>query len=113
MSVDCSSVIAYGHILTEAEYYFLEEKLGDCLWEKLDEYNKDYSFYLICRNNYTDKKHQNYMLGVEVIYISDGSFAPIGVDIEDKKMEKEIQEEIKELLGESVECGYYAFLKWW
>ena len=29
MNVDCSSIITYGHILTEKEYYFLEEKFGD------------------------------------------------------------------------------------
>lgn len=27
MSVDCSSVVAYGHILIEEEYYLLEKSL--------------------------------------------------------------------------------------
>ena len=55
MSVDCSSVVAYGHILTEEEYCLLEEKFGEYLYEKLE----DYSCHLI----YSDNKHQNFMLG--------------------------------------------------
>lgn len=56
MSVDCSSVVA---ILTEEEYCLLEEKFGEYLYEKLE----DYSCHLICRNSYSDNKHQNFMLG--------------------------------------------------
>ena len=37
MGVDCSSVVAYGHILTEEEYYLLEAKFGEYLYEKLEE----------------------------------------------------------------------------
>ena len=113
MSVDFSSVIAYGHILTEEEYYFLEEKFGDYLWEKLEEGNADYPFHLICRNSYTDKKHRNYMLGDEILYLSEGCFAKIEPIVEDEVDEKEIREEIEKLLGKKVEYGYYAFVKVW
>lgn len=113
MSVDCSSVVAYGHILTEEEYYMLEEKFGDYLWENLEEGNEKYSCYLICRNSYTDKKHQNYMLGEEVIYVSEDCFAPVSDSFGDKTLEKEIQEDIEKILGYSTECDYYAFSKWW
>ena len=89
MSVDCSSVVAYGHILTEEEYYLLEEKFGEYLYEKLEECNEDYSCHLICRNSYTDKKHQNFMLGDEVIYVSDGCFAPVMNCLGDKSLEKD------------------------
>ena len=39
----------YGHILTEEEYYLLEEKFGEYLYGKLE----DYSYHLICRNSYS------------------------------------------------------------
>lgn len=113
MSVDYSSVIAYGHILTEEEYYFLEEKFGDYLWEKLEDGNENYPFHLICRNSYTEKKHKNYILGDEILYISNGYFAPIEPIIADEVDEKEIKEGVEELLGKKVEYGYYAFVKEW
>lgn len=113
MSVDCSSVVAYGHILTEEEYYLLEEKFGEYLYEKLEECNEDYSCYLICRNSYSNKKHQNFMLGSEVIYVSDGCFAPVRDCLSDETLEKEIQEDIEKILGYPVKCDYYAFAKWW
>lgn len=112
MSVDCSSVVAYGHILTEEEYYLLEEKFGEYLYEKLEEGNENYSCYLICRNSYSVKKHQNFMLGVEVIYVSDGNFVPVDDFLWDKTLEKEIQEDIEKILGYPAECDYYAFAKW-
>lgn len=113
MSVDCSSVVAYGHILTEEEYYLLEEKFDGYLWENLEEDNGNYSCHLICRNSYTDKKHQNFMLGDEVIYVSDGYFAPVGDSLSDKVLEKEIQKDVEKILGYPAECDYYAFAKWW
>ena len=113
MSVDYSSVIAYGRILTEEEYYFLEEKFGDYLWEKLEEGNADYPFHLICRNSYTDKKRGNYMLGDEILHLSDGCFAKIEPIVADEVDEKEIREEIEKLLGKKVEYGHYAFVKVW
>lgn len=113
MSVDCSSVVAYGHILTEEEYYLLEEKFGEYLYDKLEECNEDYSCHLICRNSYSDKKHQNFMLGDEVIYVSDGYFASVGDCLGDETLEKEIQDDIEKILGYSAECDYYAFAKWW
>lgn len=113
MSVDCSSVVAYGYILTEEEYYLLEEKFGEYFYEKLEECNEDYSCHLICRNSYSDNKHQNFMLGDEVISISDDCFVPVGDFLSNIEFEKEIQEDIEKILGYSVECDYYTFVKWW
>ena len=101
MSVDCSSVVAYGHILIEEEYYLLEKKFGEYFYEKLE----DYSCHLICRNSYSDNKHQNLMLG-------DDCFASIMDCLGNKVFEEEIQKDIEKILGYFVECDYYAFIKW-
>ena len=45
MSVDCSSVVAYGHILTEEEYCLLEEKFGEYLYEKILDYPAKCDYY--------------------------------------------------------------------
>ena len=45
MRVDCSSVVAYGHILTEEEYYLLEEKFGEYLYEKILGYSAECDYY--------------------------------------------------------------------
>ena len=112
MGVYCSSVVAYGYILTEEEYYLLEEKFGEYLYEKLEECNEDYSCHLICRNSYSDNKHQNFMLGDEVVYVSDDCFASVMDCLGNKVFEKEIQKDIEKILGYSAECDYYAFIKW-
>ena len=112
MSVGCSSVVAYGYILTEEEYYLLEEKFGEYFYEKLEECNEDYSCHLICRNSYSDNKHQNFMLGDEVVYVSDDCFASVMDCLGNKVFEKEIQKDIEKILGYSAKCDYYAFIKW-
>lgn len=112
MSVGCSSVVAYGHILTEEEYYLLEEKFGEYLYEKLEECNEDYSCHLICRNSYSDKKYQNFMLGDEVVYVSDDCFASVMNCLDNKVFEEEIQKDVEKILGYSAKCDYYAFIKW-
>jgi hypothetical protein len=113
VSINCCSVVAYGHILTEEEYYLLEEKFNDYLWENLEENNGDYSCHLIRRDSYSDEKHQNYFLGDEVIYVSAVCFAPVGNCLSDEDLEKEIQDDIEKILGYHAECNYYAFTKWW
>lgn len=112
MSVDYSSVVAYGYILTEEEYYLLEEKFGEYLYEKLEECNEDYSCHLICRNSYSDNKHQNFMLGDEVVYVSDDCFASVMNCLDNKVFEEEIQKDVEKILGYSAKCDYYAFIKW-
>lgn len=112
MGVYCSSVVAYGYILTEEEYYLLEEKFGEYFYEKLEECNEDYSCHLICRNSYSDNKHQNFMLGDEVVYVSDDCFASVMDCLGNKVFEEEIQKDIKKILGYSAKCDYYAFIKW-
>ena len=112
MSVDCSSVVAYGHILTEEEYYLLEEKFGEYLYEKLEECNEDYSCHLICRNSYSDNKHKNFMLGDEVVYVSNDCFASVMNCLDNKVFEEEIQKDVEKILGYSAKCDYYAFIKW-
>ena len=112
MGVYCSSVVAYGYILTEEEYYLLEEKFGEYFYEKLEECNEDYSCHLICRNSYSDNKHQNFMLGDEVVYVSDDCFASVMNCLDNKVFEEEIQKDIEKILGYSIECDYYVFIKW-
>ena len=112
MSVDCSSVVAYGYILTEEEYYLLEEKFGEYLYEKLEECNEDYSCHLICRNSYSDNKHKNFMLGDEVVYVSNDCFASVMNCLDNKVFEEEIQKDVEKILGYSAKCDYYAFIKW-
>ena len=109
MGVYCSSVVAYGHVLTEEEYCLLEEKFGEYLYEKLE----DYSCHLICRNSYSDNKHKNFMLGDEVVYVSDDCFASVMNCLDNKVFEEEIQKDVEKILGYSAKCGYYAFTKWW
>ena len=109
MSVDCSSVVAYGHILTEEEYCLLKEKFGEYLYEKLE----DYSCHLICRNSYSDNKHQNFMLGDEIVYASGNCFASITDCLGNKVFEEEIQKDVEKILGYPTECDYYAFVKWY
>lgn len=113
MSIDCSIVVAYGHILTKEEYYLLEEKFGEYLYDKLEDGSEDYSCHLICRNGYSDEKHQNFMLGDEVIYVSDDCFVPVMNCLGNEILEKEIQEDVEKILGYPAKCDYCAFVKWW
>lgn len=107
------TVIAYGHILTEEEYYLLEEKFGEYLYEKLEGCNEDYSYHLICRNSYSDKKYQNFMLGDEIVYVSGNCFSSIMDCLGNKVFEEEIQKDVEKILGYSGGCDYYVFTKWW